>query len=223
MNRKLKVREIVIVFVLFVALIALLYYRFVHTWYVAQVAAYDTASIDTEIMTEQARALKLKEMEEAIEESKDRGDGVVESYNNLKAEINELNDIFADAVDWNFSFDQAQATGQAERRNITATYSAIDYESAKEMLQKLHDSKYRNLIRDLSISNTSLDKQKIRFSQKNLNEGPIQIRFTVTFYETLVGADTTDGLAVQQNTSIDGNEILSDLSASKDRAENTGI
>ena len=66
MNRKLKVREIVIVFVLFVALIALLYYRFVHTWYVAQVAAYDTASIDIEIMTEQARALKLKEMEEAI-------------------------------------------------------------------------------------------------------------------------------------------------------------
>ena len=27
------------------------------------------------------------------------------------------------------------------------------------------------LIRDISISNTSLDKQKIRFSQKNLNEG----------------------------------------------------
>ena len=213
MNRVLKKREIALMVVLGAFLAALLYYRFVYSWYQESKILYNTSSLEDEILIQQSRAMQKKKMEAAIADSKEKNEGVVETYNNLKEEINALNDIFADAVDWNFSFGQAEASGTAVRRGITASFSAVSYEAAKEMLQKLHDCRLRCKIRNISISSTRLDKQKIRFNQKNLNKGPVQVSFSVTFYETLVGAETTDGLKMPRKNANANTNADVDVSA----------
>lgn len=217
LNRNLKKSEIALILVLVAALLGLLYYQFVYKEQQASISRYDTAELENQIMIEQARAAQIRSMQDEIElnqSDESTVTGVVESYNNLKAEIRELNNIFGDAEAFNFGFDQAVATGDAVRRKISANFTAKDYATAKQMLTKLHNSQYRCLIRDINISTTTSSRYYNNQTnsyynlEPNLNRGPVAVSFTVTFYETLYNATTTDGLLIENS----GNSSSSDPS-----------
>ena len=219
LNRRFGKKELIILLVFVVLLLGLLYYQFVYKWIQGQKKALNTSAIEDEIMIEETKAARIKAMQEEIDNGIKSDSGVVVSYNNLKAEINELNDIFKDAVDFDFGFDQAVAEGDAVRRNINASFTAYSYEDAKKMLVDMHDCKYRNLIKDINVSAVSIGN--MRASDANLNQGPVRVSFTVTFFETMYGADTTDGLAIKSAPEAQSSsELLDSLSASKEAAEN---
>lgn len=204
--------ESALILLFVIVLMGLLYYQFIYKWQKEQIAKYDTTEIEQQITLEQAKAARIRAMQEEIDENQSDALGTVETYNNIKAEINELNDIFGDAPEFTFGFDQAVATGDAVRRRISGSFKADNYREAKEMLTQLHDCKYRCLIEDINVTGGN---------SRNLNMGPVNVSFTVTFYETLQGAETTDGLRIEKaGDDSGGSELLDKLSASKTELEN---
>ncbi len=215
-------KEITVLILLILALMGMAYYQFVYKWAENAIAQYDTTEIEMQILTEQAKASKIRQMQDEINSNKKAQSGVVETYNNLKQELNALNDIFDSALKYDFSFEQATATDDAVRRVITATFTVDDYKTAKKMLKQLHDCKYRCLIGDVSVSPASLGNGNQ--GDKNLNVGGVTVNFNVTFYETLYNSTTTDGLEIlTSQTAENAADLAGDLAASKERAENTGV
>ena len=124
-------------------------------------------------------------MESEMKNTKAKTGSVVASYNNIKNEISALNDIFGAASTYNFDFNQAIKDGDAVRRDINISFTAGSYSTAESIIEKLHDCKYRCLIRNISI-NTS--------SGEGISSGSVSVSMTVTFFETMYNANTTDGL-----------------------------
>ncbi len=89
-----------------------------------------------------------------------------------KNEISALNDIFGAASTYNFDFNQAIKDGDAVRRDINISFTAGSYSTAESIIEKLHDCKYRCLIRNISI-NTS--------SGEGISSGSVSVSMTVTF------------------------------------------
>lgn len=210
----------IVMFLVVCALLAVIYYQFIYRNVQQAKVQYDTTDLETELMTQQQIAANIKRMKAEIAANKDNDSGVVVTYNNLKAEINELNDIFGKAEDFSFGFDQAVATDDAVRRSVNASFTALSYEEAKAMLQQLHDSPYRCLIQDVNISSTTVED--VEGDEENLADGPVAVSFTVTFYETLYNATTTEGLLVEQSAEQSDETLTQQLADSRERAENTG-
>jgi hypothetical protein len=221
MNRQLKRKELIVIFILTAVLLGLVYYQFIYKTYKQAVADYDVSDIETQIQMETAKSASIAKMEKEIEENQGSETGsTVESYDNMKNEINALNDILSDAVTFDLSFEQPVASGNVARRQINVSFTANDYTSAKAIIQALHDCKYRCLITDLSINPTSLENSSS--SGTDLSSGPVAVDLSVTFYETLYDATTTDGLQVEEDSTSDTSSLTSDLANSKEQAESTG-
>lgn len=194
--RNLKKSEEILLLILTAALIGLFYYQFVYKGVIQARMDYDTSVLETELTAYQARLASMQSMEKEIESGKNAADGIVATYNNQKQEIIALNNIFADADTFDLSFETPQAVDgdNTVRRNISANFTAGSYAKAKEMLTALYHCEYRCLIRDISISPTGSSGNG---QDANLNNGPVQVSLTVTFYETLYNAASTDGIDFQ--------------------------
>lgn len=211
----------VLIFILVCILLGVIYYQFIYKRVENAKVQYDTTDLETQIMNQQMISMNIRNMKQEIAENKKENTGVIITYNNLKAEINELNDIFGGAEDFSFGFDQAVATDDAVRRNVNASFTAMSYWDAKEMLQQLHDSPYRCIINDVNITSTTVED--VEGDEKNLADGPVAVSFTVTFFETLYNAKTTEGLAYAEGSNSGSSESLTqELADSKERAESTG-
>lgn len=218
LNRKFTKGETALILVLVALLLGLLYYRFVYTWIEDSLTQYDTTELEDQLMIDQARAMQMRQMQDEIDADKSEQIGVVETYNNQKAEIVELNDIFADANTFNFSFDQAVANGNTVRRNFSGTYTADSYAQAKAMLTDLYHCRYRCLIRDISIAPNNRENS----DDNSLASGGVTVSFTATFYETLYGASTTSGLVIENADTSNGESLTDELSERRDTVENMG-
>ena len=140
---------------------------------------------EIELMMEQQKAMQIQSMEQEMAILKESG-SLVPTYNNIKSTIRELNDIFDGAQEYHFEFGKAVRDGDAVRRDISITFSASSYARAEAIIQKLHDCKYRCLIRTLSISSGN-------------ESGGVSASLQVTFYETMYEASSTLGLEEAKN------------------------
>ena len=226
MKRKFSRTENVLLIVLVVILLALFYYRFVIVTVQDARVNYDTSAIDAEITQYQAILAQQEAMQKAIDEGKSESPGYVATYNSLKQEISELNDIFADAETFSFNFASPVADGDAVRRVITVSFTADSYEKAKEILQNLYSGKYRCLINSVSVNSEDVNPY-VQTGAENyiptLDKGPVSANVTVTFYETTYGAKSTEGLEVE-NTQQEAeyNDVLTELANEKEEYENAG-
>lgn len=193
MSREFTSREKILLVVLCVLLLGILYYEFIVKDVEETIKKYNTEDLETELLIEQSKAASIMDMEAEMEAAKAESGSVVASYNNIKNEISALNDIFAAATTYNFDFNQAIKDGDAVRRDISISFTASSYNTAESIIEKLHDCKYRCLIRNISI-NTS--------SGEGISSGSVSVSMTVTFFETMYNANTTDGL---EESSDEGN------------------
>ena len=220
MRKSFGKREWAVFIILSVILLALVYYQLIYRAVENAKVKYDTTELEMQIQSEQIKAADIARMKAEIAANKGNETGVVESYDNIKKEIIALNDILADAVNFSLSFDQPVADGSAVRRNIGVSFTASDYAAARKIIVALHDCRYRCLITDLSITPASL--QNTYGSEGDINNGAVAVNLNVTFYETLYGAASTDGLQVPQDSSTDSSSLTNDLANDKERAESTG-
>ena len=152
LNYSFSKREIALILVLVLVLIGLLYYRFVYLGISAQVEQYNTEDLEMQIQMEQLQLIEWQKMKDEIDNVGKVSTSSLETYDNQKAEINLLNDIFEPVISYNFSFQKPAAKGDTVRRNVSVSFTAIDYASAQEIIAQLHNSKYRVLIHDISIT-----------------------------------------------------------------------
>ncbi len=162
LNYSFSKREIAMILVLILVLVGLLYYRFVYIRIRDQADQYDTTDIEAQIQVEQLQLLEWQKMQDEIDNLGEVSTSSLATYDNQKAEINLLNDIFEPVIRYNFSFEKPVATGDTVRRNVRAAFTTIDYASALEILAKLHNSKYRALLKDISISPGDMTEDYLR-------------------------------------------------------------
>lgn len=151
LNYSFSKREIIMILALLLVLVGLLYYRFVYLGISGQVEQYNTADLEAQIQIEQLQLIEWQKMQDEI-----KGGSIatssLETYDNQKDEITFLNNVFVPVIRYNFSFDRPVATGDTVRRNVAVTFTAINYETALKIIQQIHNSPYRILLKDIRIN-----------------------------------------------------------------------
>ncbi|MEG1068467.1 MAG: hypothetical protein RSD90_07460 [Anaerovoracaceae bacterium] len=200
MSRKFTSREKILLVVLCVMILGIFYYQFVVKETNRMIKEYDVNAIQDELAIEQATALNKMQMKKEMESTPLLDTGTVASYNNIKAEINAMNDIFSKATTYNLDFEQAKVDGTAVRRNIKAVFSCNSYKTVTAIIKDLHDCRYRCLIRNVSIVSTSGQEKGLKTSND------INVSLDVTFYETTYNSDTKAGLLEESSETNESEE-----------------
>ena len=188
MNREFTTREKLLILLLCLILVGLAYYQFVDQPVRTALnnAHAERDSLLTELTAVNAKLTVMRRMRDEMEDITAGGTvSEMKSYNNSKPEIALLNDILRGTPDYTISFADVTRDGDQIRRNFTMTFTADSYARIQRIVKQLSESPYRCLIGDLKISVTR---------GKTMEEGPINVNATATFFETMVGGVVDAGL-----------------------------
>ena len=154
--------------------------------------------------------LRNQEMQAEIQENKDADAPVVPSYNNFKEELEELNRIHGQAYDFLFTFNEPEVNGTNIRRSVTVNCSAEDYDAAVEMMREILQGPYRSLIYNISMDSVSAVDADF---EPNIKEGRVELTFNMNYFETTEGAESLEGLQVEETQAASGGGLAnSDMS-----------
>lgn len=204
MNRKFTAREAWLLLLLSVMLLALFYYLALYrpvNLEVERCAALQVP-VEEDLELQMMKATRKKKMVDELENAPEKQQGELLPYNNIKNEITDLYEALSPAATYNLSFSEAVASGNIVRRDISISFQAENYQKVRSILEKMHSSPYRCILKDLSISVNKSRGEAGGMSAAEL----INVNVNITFYETLVGAENTNGLVFEKQESKPENE-----------------
>ena len=156
MRRQLTTREWMILALLGVILLASGY---ILLFYMPMTAERDRClgeaeSCRAEIEAAQLRLEEKRRMERELEALFSAGEPPrsIADYDNLQPVMFELNSILASTQDYSLSFSTVDASQAIVRRSISMSFTTGTYESAKAVLQQLHDSAFRCMLDSVNVS-----------------------------------------------------------------------
>lgn len=156
MKRRLTSREMVLLGILVVLMVISAYILWFYTPVTERIEGYKAYIADTEdeLLLVQARVEEKRHMEHVLEEifSGNEAPLSIAPYDNLKQVMFELNGILSRTQDYTLNFGTVDTEESIVRRSISMHFSAGDYASAQAVLQALHDSQYRCMLDDVTIS-----------------------------------------------------------------------
>ena len=205
LKHEFTLKEKILLMVAVVLALGLVYYNFVYKYFQNQLKLYDTEILEQELIAEQAKASKISQMKQIIDESEGRVTGDLSVYNNQSAEIIEMGEIFdEDGSKVSVTWVDPILTGTIVRRDVNITFSCSSYENFKNILRKMSEMKYRCLIRNVTVAvGGSRDN---RLSLTDANE--LNAAISVTFFETTDGAASLAGLtSVNVDTDLSDSEL----------------
>lgn len=218
MNRKFTAREKVLLVVFAAVLLGIGYYLFLWRPVVTEIA---TAKAQLEQLsqnseTEQMRAAQKKKMEDELTITQSENQGKIMPYNNIKNEMNDLYFALASANSYNLSFSDAVATDTTVRRDITVTFEAGSWETAYDILQKIHDGQYRCQLKDLSMNAITAQGTVVTDQNAGAEQTKVNVTVAIRFFETTIGAVNTNGLKFEkQDKAVTGETSDADLTGTK--------
>lgn len=204
MNRKFTAREAWLLLLLSVMLLALFYYLALYrpvNLEVERCAALQVP-VEEDLELQMMKATRKKKMVDELENAPEKQQGELLPYNNIKNEITDLYEALSPAATYNLSFSEAVASGNIVRRDISISFQAENYQKVRSILEQMHSSPYRCILKDLSIS---VNKSRGEAGGMSVAE-LINVNVNITFYETLVGAENTNGLVFEKQESKPENE-----------------
>ena len=204
MNRKFTAREAWLLLLLSVMLLALFYYLALYrpvNLEVERCAALQVP-VEEDLELQMMKAARKKKMVDELENAPEKQQGELLPYNNIKNEITDLYEALSPAATYNLSFSEAVASGNIVRRDISISFQADTYQKVRSILEQMHSSPYRCILKDLSISVNKSRGEAGGMSAAEL----INVNVNITFYETLVGAEKTNGLVFEKQESKSENE-----------------
>ena len=74
------------------------------------------------------------------------------AFDNLQPVMLELHTILADTRDYSLFFGTVDTPQSIVRREISVSFTSDSYSAAKAVLQRLHDSLYRCMLNNITIS-----------------------------------------------------------------------
>lgn len=195
------------------AIVVLLLLILLTGWYVGiyspiqeRIEAADTTDLEDAIAMEQVKSARIKSMQAEIQENKDADAPVVPSYNNFKEELEELNRIHGQAYDFLFTFNEPEVNGTNIRRSVTVNCSAEDYDAAVEMMREILQGPYRSLIYNISMDSVSAVDADF---EPNIKEGRVELTFNMNYFETTEGAESLEGLQIEETQAASGGGLAS--------------
>lgn len=204
MNRKFTAREAWLLLLLSVMLLALFYYLALYrpvNLEVERCAALQVP-VEEDLELQMMKAARKKKMVDELENAPEKQQGELLPYNNIKNEITDLYEALSPAATYNLSFSEAVASGNIVRRDISISFQTENYQKVRSILEQMHSSPYRCILKDLSISVNKSRGEAGGMSAAEL----INVNVNITFYETLVGAENTNGLVFEKQESKPENE-----------------
>ena len=156
MKRKLAPREWMLLGVLLILVVVvgyvMLFYR--PTTEARDAALADAASYRSQTETAQVRLEEKRRMERELDEifARDPNPLGLPDYDNLQPVMVELNSILSGTQNYSLSFATVNASQRVVRREISISFTCDSYATAKLVLRRLHDSMYRCMLNNLTIS-----------------------------------------------------------------------
>ena len=187
MSRDFTLKEKIMLLVLTIILLGAVYYLAVDqpVRNAISEAVSEQENLNTELMILQQKAALLSRMQNELDTIQSNGTyGEMGSYNNAKAELEELNQVLQEADTYDISFSNVTRDGDLIRRTFSLTFSASDYSKAEELISKLCKGQWRCL-----VSGINFVSQEGDFAQGGVNVG-----LAATFYETMTGGTPDSGL-----------------------------
>jgi Tfp pilus assembly protein PilO len=188
LSRDFTLKEKLLLLLLSLILVGLAYYQFVDrpVREALDIAHAEADALSVELQTVEAKLARMRRMRAELEDVTAGGTASeMGSYNNSKAEIAMLNDVLSEALQYSITFANVTRSGDQIRRNFTLQLTTDSYETMEHIINQINASHYRCLIGDLKISVTR---------GKTMEEGPINVNATATFFETMVGGVVDAGL-----------------------------
>lgn len=187
MSRDFTTREKIMLLVLTLILLAAGYYAVIDQPIRTAIneAKSQQDELNTELMLLQTKAASLSRMQSELDSIEQSGSlGKMGSYNNSKAELDELNQLLQDANTYDISFSDVTRDGDLIRRSFSLTFSASDYDKAADLVNRLCTGEWRCIVSDLRYVAAGDD----------LDTGSVNVGVTATFYETMQGGKADSGL-----------------------------
>ena len=171
--RKLTMRERVLLVILgFLAVIC----AYVFLFYLPseeRLTGLEGRIAQSQMILEQSQAMvqRQQQMEQELEDLSASGNAPREmpAYDNLQAVMVELNSILADSQEYTLRFASADGEETVAERRVTLPFTCADYDTAKGILRRLHDSDLRCQLEDVSLSQGE--------------NGAVQVTASLIFYE----------------------------------------
>lgn len=175
MKRQLSSRELILIGML---LVLVLVGGYVMLFYMPMNAELERleqeqASCEDQLLVAQVQVEDKHRMERELEEifAADPNPLGIAPYDNLQPVMFELNGILQSTPEYSLSFGTVDTEESIIRRRIQLTYTSGSYESAKQVLQRLHDSAYRCMLDDVSITVEEQD------------DGGVSVNASLVFFE----------------------------------------
>lgn len=194
MSRDFTLKEKILLGILTVILLGAVYYLAVDQPVRSALseAASEQENLNTELLVLQQKAATLSRMKNELETIQGNATyGQMGSYNNAKAELDELNQVLQDTDAYDVSFSNVTRDGDLIRRTFSLTFSAADYSKAEDLIKRLCEGPWRCL-----VSNINIVAQEGDFAQ-----GAVNVGLSATFYETMVGGTADSGLPADTSAS----------------------
>ena len=155
MKRSLTAREWILLGLLgVVALVS----GYVMLFYMPMTARRDAARKETELCRLQAEAAQVRleekrRMERELEKifAREEEPRALADYDNLQPVMMELHTVLT-GTEYSLSFGTVDTSQHIVRREISLSFTCSGYDTAKAVLQRLHDSLYRCMLSNITIS-----------------------------------------------------------------------
>lgn len=197
MRRQLSVREKMLLALLSVILVIGGYISF---FYMPMTAERDRCVGEAEecrLQTEAAR-IRLEDkrrMERELEKifSGETEPVSIASYDNLRPVMQELSGILSLARDYSLNFGTVDASQTIVRRQISLSFTADSYASAKEVLNRLHGSAFRCMLGDLSVSLGRRSEDTFWLDSWDDRDGSVAVSGTLVYFEYRENSPAEEG------------------------------
>lgn len=105
----------------------------------------------------------------------------IPDYDNLKPVMFELNSILAETDNYTLTFGTVDTSESIIRRGISMSFTCGSYDSAKGVLEKLHDSSYRCMLDNLNVSLGSYSRNN--FWDEDYYDNSVVVSGDIVFFE----------------------------------------
>ena len=172
-KKKLTARERFLLIVLAIMAVCAIYLYGFQMPMQEKIAYYtnEATAIDDQLIMAEAKSIKMQKMEKELKEIIEEGNREFKEmpvYDNSVNVMSELSSILEKTQNYDVTFLGTIEQDGIIRRNISLSYVCQDYDSAKNVLLKIYDGKYRCLLKDLTIRQS---------------EGKCHISVAVTYFE----------------------------------------
>lgn len=195
LKRKFTLREIILLLIATLLALGIFYYQVILKNYNEAKVTYDTTSLEDESSILVAKATKLKQMEDYIENHKDDNYGTVSVYNNLSNEIEAMANVLKDTDNLSINWSEPELTDNIVRRKATVSFETSSYSNVESIMKAINQLEYKCIINSTAVSDS--DTSSLKDASK------ISVELEVTFFETTDGATTTSGLVVEDTSLTD--------------------